>query len=402
MPSHVLRLDELWVRDVRNLERVDLAPAPRVNVIAGNNGQGKTSLLEAVYLVATSRSFRTATLAEVGRHGTEAASVRARFVEAPVSGAEDPTDATAEAWRSAPGQLLRREQVVGLAAGRTTLRIDGNRPRSMAEFAVRSPVVAFHPDELELSSGPAARRRTLLDRLALFVDPQSADHRARYAKALRARQQLLKVGRGAPLAHGAADGSASGGADVEAFEALCATHGAALTRARARASQMIAAELVPIFASIAAPGLRLEAAYRPGGSSDESAARDELARHRARDRHRPSAGFGPHRDDLHLELDGHPARVVASQGQHRALTLALKAAETACIASVRGVEPIQLLDDVSSELDAERTRALFEFLASRRGQLFLTTTRPDLIVTPGIDPSERRDFVVDHGTLRPS
>ncbi|MEJ7728446.1 MAG: AAA family ATPase [Polyangiaceae bacterium] len=395
MPSHVLRLEELAVREVRNLRRVDLSPAPRVNVIAGNNGQGKTSLLEAIYLVATSRSFRTSALAEVGQHGAEAASVRARFVEVPVFDLEDGGAGavdTETAWHR--GEPVRREQVVGLAAGRSTLRIDGNRPRSMAEFAVRSPVVAFHPDELELSSGPAARRRILLDRLALFVEPQSADHRARYGKALRARQQLLKTGR-------AGDG-AEPGADVEAFEALCATHGAALTRARARAAAMLALELVPIFARIAAPGLRLDASYRPGGSDDEATARDELARHRARDRHRPSAGFGPHRDDLHLALDGHPARIVASQGQHRALTLALKAAETACIASVRGVEPIQLLDDVSSELDADRTRALFEFLASRRGQLFLTTTRPDLIVTPGIGPSERRDFVVEEGSIRPA
>jgi DNA replication and repair protein RecF len=395
MPSHVLRLEELAVREVRNLRRVDLSPAPRVNVISGNNGQGKTSLLEAIYLVATSRSFRTSALAEVGRHGTEAASVRARFGEAAVADLEPGSAAEAHqgsAWHR--GEPLHREQVIGLSAGRTTLRIDGNRPRSMAEFAVRSPVVAFHPDELELSSGPAARRRILLDRLALFVEPQSADHRARYGKALRARQQLLKAGR---LGDGV-----EAGADVEAFEALCASHGAALTRARARAAAMLALELVPIFARIAAPGLLLEATYRPGGSDDEASARAELVRQRPRDRHRPSAGFGPHRDDLHLALDGHPARVVASQGQHRALTLALKAAETACIASVRGVEPIQLLDDVSSELDADRTRSLFEFLASRRGQLFLTTTRPDLILTPGIDPSERRDFVVEEGSIRPS
>jgi DNA replication and repair protein RecF len=100
-----------------------------------------------------------------------------------------------------------------------------------------------------------------------------------------------------------------------------------------------------------------------------------------------------------LLLDGHPARTVASQGQHRALTLALKAAETACIASVRGLEPIQLLDDVSSELDPERTAALFEFLACRRGQIFLTTTRPEMIVTPGIDPAERRDFTLREGRI---
>jgi DNA replication and repair protein RecF len=91
---------------------------------------------------------------------------------------------------------------------------------------------------------------------------------------------------------------------------------------------------------------------------------------------------------------------VASQGQHRALTLALKAAETSAIAAARGLEPILLLDDVSSELDPERTAALFTFLSLAHGQIFLTTTRPDLIVTPGLGPSERRDFQIEAGALR--
>jgi DNA replication and repair protein RecF len=94
-------------------------------------------------------------------------------------------------------------------------------------------------------------------------------------------------------------------------------------------------------------------------------------------------------------------RIAASQGQHRALTLSLKAAETAAIAAARGIEPILLLDDVSSELDPERTAALFAFLASARGQIFLTTTRRDLIVTPGIGPSDRQDWTVESGTLSP-
>ncbi|WP_437656695.1 DNA replication/repair protein RecF [Sorangium sp. So ce1182] len=368
-----LLLERLNIREFRNLERVDVEPAPRLNVIAGNNGQGKTSLLEAIYFAATSRSFRTPRAAELVRHGATVASARARFVER--------RDALAP---------LAREQTAAVEQKRCAVRIDGNRPPSLASFATRSPVVAFHTEELALSTGPASARRTLLDRLALFMDPQSADHRARYAQALRARHELLHRGAGA---------AAQASSELDAFEELCALHGAALTRARDAAVKALAPELAQAFARIAAPDLTLGARYAPGGSGDAEEARRALREHRRRDAHRPSAGFGPHRDDLALELDGHPARVVASQGQHRALTLSLKAAETAAIASVRGVEPILLLDDVSSELDPDRTAALFTFLGLARGQVFLTTTRRDLIVTPGIAPSERRDFHVEGGAL---
>lgn len=367
-----LLLEQLSVREFRNLARVDLEPAPRLNVIAGNNGQGKTSLLEAIYFAATSRSFRTHRAAELVRHGASVASSRARFVE-----------------QRAGLAPLAREQTAAVEQKRCVVRIDGNRPASLASFATRSPVVAFHPEELALSTGPASVRRTLLDRLALFMDPQSADHRARYSHALRTRSELLH--------RGAASAQAS--PELDAFEELCAVHGAALTRAREAAAQALAPELSHAFAQIAAPGLLLAARYAPGGSPDPEQAREALRAQRRRDAHRPSAGFGPHRDDLVLELDGHPARVVASQGQHRALTLSLKAAESAAVAAVRGMEPILLLDDVSSELDPDRTTALFVFLGMTRGQVFLTTTRRDLIVTPGIPAAERRDFHVDGGML---
>jgi DNA replication and repair protein RecF len=367
-----LQLEHLRVRDVRNLVQVELDPAPRINVISGNNGHGKTSLLEAIYFVATSRSFRTHRLAELVRHGERIASVVARL---------------REASDSDPGVL--REQVAAVERKTAVVRIDGTRPANLAEYATRSPVVAFHANELALSSGPASGRRTLLDRLALFLSPASADHRARYARALKARQLLLHQ-----LRSESVDTPA-----VEAFEDLCAVHGAALTAARSRAVESLAAELLPAFRRIAAPDVNLEVRFAPGGSVHPDEARAELARQRARDAHRPSAGFGPHRDDLELSFDGHPVRLVASQGQHRALTLALKAAEASAIAAARGVEPILLLDDVSSELDPDRTHALFTFLGVARGQLFLTTTRPELIPTPDATASDRRDFRLEGGAL---
>lgn len=365
-----LEITELRVLDLRNLDDVRIEPSPGLNVIFGSNGHGKTSLLEAIYLVATSRSFRTARSSELVRHAKDHASVRARFLE------------------TTPGEpSLSRDQIAAIERGSVVVKVDQNRPASLAEYATRSPIVAFHPAEMTLASGPASKRRTLLDRLALFVEPSSGEHRARYTHAIKARQELLKR-----------RGEAS---EIEAFEALAARHGAALTRARAHASKVLEVELLPAFGRIAAPSLALSATYAPGGSPDAEETRAALASARGRDTGRPSASFGPHRDDLDLCLNGHPAKVVGSQGQLRALTLALKAAETRAIAAARGVEPILLLDDVSSELDPDRNEALFTFLGSSRGQVFLTTTRRDLIATRGASPHEheRRDFYVHEGKI---
>ena len=133
------------------------------------------------------------------------------------------------------------------------------------------------------------------------------------------------------------------------------------------------------FAQIAAPELVLSVAYEPGGSADPERALDELAGRRARDAHAKIATFGPHRDELALALDRHPVRQVASQGQHRAVALAMKIAESATIAETTGLWPIQLLDDISSELDPARTEALLLFLEQTRGQLFITGTREGLL-----------------------
>ncbi len=371
-PEPKLVLAALAVRDFRNLGRVDLVPSPRFNIVSGQNGQGKTSLLEAIYFVATSRSFRTHRPAELVRHGASAASVRAQFVE------DDGGSSFAP---------IAREQLAAIDGSRCSVKVDGARPPSLSAFATRSPVVAFHPDEMALSTGPASLRRTLLDRLALFMSAVAADHRARYERALKARQELLRR-----------PGSGSE-AEIEAFEALAARHGAALTRAREQASIALIAELTGAFHRIAAPDLVLGARYAPGGSADEAEAGEALRKARRGDAVRPTASFGPHRDDLVLALDGKSARVVASQGQHRAITLALKAAEVTTIGRVRGVAPILLLDDVSSELDAERTDALFAYLDEQRGQIFVTTTRRPLIALPSGLAAGERHFSVAAGAV---
>jgi DNA replication and repair protein RecF len=173
--------------------------------------------------------------------------------------------------------------------------------------------------------------------------------------------------------------------------------------ARRAAAERIGAAAVASFARIATPGLVLGAEYAPGAPEDAAAFRGELASRRAQDARRGNASVGPHRDDLRLSIGAHVVRGIASQGQHRAVVLALKAAEVEVVSEARRVRPILLLDDVSSELDRARTAALFAFLRGHEGQVFLTTTRPELIETGDLhDPSERQDLAVVSGSVSPA
>lgn len=368
-----LRLSHLAVRELRNLAEVDLDPGPRLNVLFGDNGQGKTNLLEAIYALCTTRSFRTSKVGELLRHGDETnpegaavASVRGTLIEGDVE----------------------RQQSVGFQKGARVVRIDGARPRSLAEYASRTPVVVFSPGEVGLSMGGGQERRRLLDRVALYRSPVSLGDVESYQRAVRERQRALEV-RG------------EGATDLESWEELVVRHGIAVMNARAQAAEPLAEEAVRAFERIAAPGLHLEVSYRPSAPRDPEAYGEELRRRRTSDRRRGSAGVGPHRDDLELLLDGRPARGVASQGQHRAIVLSLKSAELRVVSHDRDARPILLLDDVSSELDRSRTSAFFAFLHGEEGQVFLTTTRPELIEADLVGtPIARRDFEIVAGRIQ--
>jgi len=348
LPSFVI--ESLRIEGFRNLETSAFRPAPAINVLFGDNGQGKTSLLEAIYFVATTRSFRTARPREIVRHGAEGFSVRATFLE-----------------RRPDLPSLSRAQAVALVDGAVQARIDGNKPASLAEYATRAPIVVFHPEELTLSTGPAALRRRLLDRITVYRAPHVVQTLARYQRATKSRQDLLR--------------RSAGVGELSVYEELMAEAGAAITRARRDAIDLLLPATLSAFEKIAPRGLELGIEYRAGGAPSIEEARAELERRRDRDRRTIAASFGPHRDDVELRLGGKRAKEVASQGQHRMITLALKAAERAAVASITGLEPIQLLDDVSSELDSERTAALLDYLDESRGQVFITTPRPE-VLTP--------------------
>lgn len=355
---------ELHARWFRNISELVLRPGPQLNVISGDNGQGKTSLLEALYFVAATRSFRAERLDGLRQRGAEQCVVRASIREAEHI----------------------RQQSVAWAPGVRAVLLDGKKPERLSTYATRTPVVVFHPGDIELVSAGAQGRRTLLDRVALYVEPTSGEARLGYVRAMRERRAALEA-RG-PEAR-----------DLEPFEQLMAEHGARLAQSRALAAERLIAELEKSFARLSSSTVELGARYRAGGSGDVQSFAEQLRLRRTRDLRQRVASFGPHRDELELAIDGLAARQHASQGQQRVLALSLKLSELACIREARAVEPVLLLDDVSSELDPARTGAVYDLVRSSDSQVFATTTRPELFPTPVASPLSRVDFRLVSGAL---
>ena len=339
----------LRLRDFRSYASADVALGERLTVVHGPNGAGKTNLLEGLYFGCTGRSCRTATEREVVRFDAGAARVE-------VAG-RDRNGAHELSVGFAPGEAKR-------------LKVDGAPVERLLDAPVRPLVSVFLPDRLELVKGPPALRRAHLDQLVAALWPARAATRRAYSQALAQRNALL--GR---IRHGHGSRASLGAWDLE-----LARHAVALRDDRARA----VTHLDEPFAAVAGElGLSGRAALRYRPRSDAASAEElgaELAARIDADLERGFTGHGPHRDELLLLRDDRELRVYGSQGEQRLALLALLLAERAALEDERGAPPLLLLDDVMSELDAERRGRLVERLAGA-GQSVITTT--DLAHVPG-------------------
>jgi DNA replication and repair protein RecF len=366
-----VRLLRLAIRDFRNLAAVDLAPSPRATILLGENGQGKTNLLEAIYLLATLKPLRAARLQELVRFGEERAQVAGDF--------------------DGPGGV--RRAAVQVQAGGRTASLDGKPQERLDAYFEGLAAVCFTPDDLLLvKAGPEGRRR-FLDRAAFNRWPAVLGEVREFVRALRARNAALRT---------APD-------DVEAsFRAPLVRAAARLVVRRRALVEELAPRLAAAFREISGPGAPgALLSYRPAAGvrveGGEAAAAESLAAALAerlpRDREKGYTSAGPHVDDLALALDGRGARLYGSQGQQRALVLALKIAEIENLRAALGRPPLLLLDDVSSELDPAKNRYLLAYLAALPAQVFLTSTDRRLL-EPAAGP-ESAFFRVENGGVEP-
>ena len=354
---------------MRNLAPLALRPGPRFNVLAGDNGQGKTNVLEAIYAVCTLRSFRTRRLADLIAFGHQEARLAAEVDR---------------------GGSVRTYELAVRPAGRQA-RLDGKLVRPTSRYFGGFQVVLFAPEDLAVPRGSPADRRAFLDRAVFQRAPEYLGEAQSYDKVLKNRNALLK---------GLRERTTRDQTLLEVYDQQLAELGARRMVRRARLVSEIAPRFRRAFETIGRVDIPVDLAYAPslaGPVGEEravaTALAEALAAGRARDIARAATSIGPHRDDLELSLGGQPAAAFASQGQLRAMVLAWKTAELDLLEEVHGEAPILLLDDVSSELDPRRNEYLFEFLRLKNSQCFVSTTHPRHVLAS----DERVDYDVRSG-----
>jgi DNA replication and repair protein RecF len=348
----------LRVHSFRNYAEATVRFGPGLNIIHGQNAQGKTNLLEAIATLALTRSPRTSTIGDLLLWGQDAA-----LAEAEV--ARPPANVTLAA-------RFDRDPVSGRVT--RTAVVDG-KPRPARSVLGLCPVVLFWPEDLALVRGGPEGRRRFLDVILAQTDPQSAAHMSRYRRVLEQRNALLHQVR-----------AGGGGRDtLHGFTSELASHGAWLARARSHLVSALAPLAAAALHDLSGRRERITLRYAPAHAPTipddlaeaEQALLDTLRTRAAEEIARGITLAGPHRDDVAIDLDERAARGSASQGQQRSIVLACKLAEVRYLQDRAGVGPVILLDDVLSELDPERRAQLLAVLAAGgSNQVLVTTTDP--------------------------
>jgi DNA replication and repair protein RecF len=334
-------------------------PGSGVNVLIGDNGTGKTSVLEAIGYLASLKSFRSAPDASLVSDGADEAIARGEFV--------------------AEGRSSLVEVAIP-AQGRRRVLLDGKRPKGRAEVAARVALVAFLPDDLDLVKRGPAYRRDYLDDAAIQVWPVAASEMNEYDRTVRQRNALLRR-----------DGRHADQTTLDVLDERLAVAGSVVLSRRLAVAALLEPVVAELYGELAEKSGFVEWRYEAAGlgQPDRSATAealrplldDALAASRSGDLERRTTTVGPHRDEVVILIEGRDARTRASQGEQRSIALGLRVASYRVLLERRGTPPVLLLDDVFSELDPGRGERLVELLPS--GQVFVTSARQEEVPLVG-------------------
>jgi DNA replication and repair protein RecF len=357
--GHV-RLRRLSARDFRNLERVDLEFPDAGLAIVGENGQGKTNLLEAIYYLQILRSVRGARDQDVVRFGE-----KAFFLNATVAS-------------SGPASVSAGFET---SSKRKKVSVDGSVVARLSEAFGSLPSVMFSPRDIQLVAGGPGERRRYLDLVLALSSHRYLVALQSYRGALARRNAALR------------DAMRSGDdASVAVWEPALAEHGASLMCERAAWVRANASSFAALVRAIGETR-EVRMSYRSALAREEDAhgaMLEALARQRKHDMRRGITHSGPHRDDLTLTLDGKDLRIFGSAGQQRTAAIALRMLEGSTLRESRGESPVLLLDDPFAELDMRRSARILELLAGAGlGQTVLVVPRAGDI-PPELTSLERR------------
>ena len=333
-----MHLAHLKLRDFRNYGRLEADFVPGIHLLLGDNAQGKTNILEAIYLLATLRSFRGVGSAQLIKHGGKGYFVGAKIMS-----------------------RTNHEIKMYWSASERQLSLDGKPVRKLGDYLGTMRAVVFCTEDVQLIKGTGRLRRRFLDLLLSQTHAVYLPLLQRYASALRSRNALLK--------QPAPDASALEGFTRQLIEA-----GEELMAFRRQLMPKITPLAAESYQRVAGAAESLTMEYQPSVREDFAV---ELARNRPREKALRSTLLGPHRDEVLLRLDGKSAAQFASEGQKRSVAIAMKMTQAEYLTSIHGVPPMLLIDDVMGELDAKR-RAGFLPLLNRaqyaHSQVFMTCT----------------------------
>lgn len=340
-------IERLAARDFRNLAPIDVSLPADGLALVGENGHGKTNLLEAIYYLQILRSFRGARDVDLVRFGAPGFHIAATL-----------------------GDVATRTLSVGFQrqTRRKKAMIDGGEPLKLADAIGAFPAVIFSPADAELVAGAPSERRRFLDVMLSLTSRAYLSALQRYRAALARRNAALRDVTG---------GRATNTIDV--WEPALAEAGAVLWRSRRTWVRTHAEDFASLCAAIGEQGRSALRYVTPLDCEDheiEQGLLEALARRRPLDIQRGMTHAGPHRDDLELMLEGRDLRTFGSAGQQRTAAIALRLLEAATLRTAAGAEPIVLLDDPFAELDQRRTAHILQLLqGDGRGQTILAVPR---------------------------
>jgi DNA replication and repair protein RecF len=346
-------LTQLKISQLRCLKEAELALGPHLNLIYGANGSGKTSLLEAAFLIGRGRSFRTRhTDSLIARHADHLT----LFAQT-----ENPTHRI--------GFEYRRDEAY-------TARLDGRDVQSLAELPAAFFVEVIDPEVHRLVEGAPAERRRWLDWGVFHVEPAFLEHWTRFSRSLRQRNAALRQD-----------------LDPRPWEADLIAHGERVAELRGEWFEGLRPYWQAAIKRLS--GLDLDLSYYRGWSVERDLA-DVLAEGWARDRERGATQAGPQRADVLLRLGGKAARESLSRGQQKLVAAAMVLALLQRLRDQQVTPPTLLLDDPAAELDAHRLAALVELVTELNCQLLITSLSPD----QRIFGQPERVFHVEHGAVQ--
>ena len=349
-----MKISRIQIHSFRNITRADLRPSERFNILIGNNAQGKTNLLEAMYLLGTMKSFRMARNCELITYDSPCSHVKG--------------------WGIRDG--VEREISVTITHSGKKAFIDGKPALRLSDFFGNFNMVVFSPEDIAMVRGLPEVRRRFLDRAVFSIDPGYLTLHHEYSRILKNRNALLK--------QGIRDG-------LSAWTDKLADSASRVIEKRTVFIRELDALLRDFYSSIA--GAKQEAAitYRTrciDFSNDTDSLRQRIRHSLERsipdEIRRGTTLTGPHRDDIEFSLNGKPLNHHGSQGEQRSFILALKMAEIEYMKVRWGNPPVLLLDDMTSELDRERNRNLMNFLKEKEMQVFISSTGLENINLSGI------------------